>query len=235
MRGAWPSSGPTRTSSRCAHRYHALEPIVQAGRALPYREVQRRTLRALAAVEDLPLAPGHELLLAEALPGWPAFVDVPPALTTLRARGWRLAILSNTDPDLLAASVEHIGVPIDAAHHRRRGRLVQARARSLASLLRPHWRVAARGTYTSPPAPSTTSRPAASLGIPVVWINREAETSDLPRAAELPDLTDLPATARAARPRELSGWTNSARCARCGSARGPTGSRPRPRRPRRDP
>ena len=29
-------------------------------------------------------------------------------------RGWRLAILSNTDPDLLATSVAAIGVPFDA-------------------------------------------------------------------------------------------------------------------------
>jgi FMN phosphatase YigB (HAD superfamily) len=36
--------------------------------------------------------------------------------------------------------------------------------------------------------------PCATLGIPAVWIDRLGETSDLPRAATLPDLTDLPAT-----------------------------------------
>jgi 2-haloacid dehalogenase len=36
--------------------------------------------------------------------------------------------------------------------------------------------------------------PAAALGIPAVWINRLGEKSDIPRAAELPDLSDLPAT-----------------------------------------
>ena len=36
--------------------------------------------------------------------------------------------------------------------------------------------------------------PAAELGIRAVWINRLGETSDLPRAAELPDLTALPDT-----------------------------------------
>jgi FMN phosphatase YigB (HAD superfamily) len=34
--------------------------------------------------------------------------------------------------------------------------------------------------------------PAAELGITAVWINRLDETSDLPRAAELPDLGRLP-------------------------------------------
>ena len=33
--------------------------------------------------------------------------------------------------------------------------------------------------------------PCAQMGVPAVWINRLGETSDLPRAAELPDLGDL--------------------------------------------
>ena len=36
--------------------------------------------------------------------------------------------------------------------------------------------------------------PAQELGIPAVWINRLGEESDLPRAAELPDLSGLPHT-----------------------------------------
>ena len=36
--------------------------------------------------------------------------------------------------------------------------------------------------------------PAEELGLPAVWINRLEETSDLPRAAELTDLSDLPDT-----------------------------------------
>ncbi len=174
-------------------RYHQLEPIVQDGRALPYRDVQRRTLRALAAVEDLRLAPGQDLRLAEMLPHWPAFGDVPPALTALRAQGWRLAILSNTDPDFLAASVGQIGVPIDE-------RITADEAGSYKPALG-HWRAfyartgASRSHHVHVAASAFHDlAPAASLGIPAVWINREAETSDLPRAAELPDLTDLPAT-----------------------------------------
>jgi hypothetical protein len=32
------------------------------------------------------------------------------------------------------------------------------------------------------------------MGIPAVWINRLGEASELPRAAELPDLAGLPQT-----------------------------------------
>jgi len=36
--------------------------------------------------------------------------------------------------------------------------------------------------------------PASELGLAAVWINRLAETSDLPRAAELADLSTLAET-----------------------------------------
>ena len=46
--------------------------------------------------------------------------------------------------------------------------------------------------------------PARELGIPAVWINRLGETSDLPRAAELTDLSRLPETStRSSRPTRL--------------------------------
>src|SRR5258708_4745743 len=104
---------PEADVDRVLRRYHALEPLVQEGRDLRYREVGARTLRALAALEGLPLRPEDEYSFADTLPDWPVFPEVPPSLTTLKDRGWRLAILSNTDPDLLAASIERIGVPID--------------------------------------------------------------------------------------------------------------------------
>jgi 2-haloacid dehalogenase len=47
--------------------------------------------------------------------------------------------------------------------------------------------------------------PADELGITAVWINRLGETSDLPRAAELPDLTRLPDTLDALVPAGTSG------------------------------
>jgi FMN phosphatase YigB (HAD superfamily) len=39
--------------------------------------------------------------------------EVPAALQELRDEGWKLAVLSNTDPDLLAASLAALGVSID--------------------------------------------------------------------------------------------------------------------------
>ncbi len=72
------------------------------------------SLRLLAESEGLGLDPADEGALGEALPCWPVFPEVPGELEELRSRGWRLAILSNTDPDLLDSSLETIGVPVDA-------------------------------------------------------------------------------------------------------------------------
>ncbi|HEY3105606.1 MAG TPA: HAD family hydrolase [Gaiellaceae bacterium] len=172
-------------------RYHEIEPRVQINGSLPYREVMKQALSLLAGDEDLPLRPEDDYALADSLPSWRPFPEVPGALAELRGRGFKLAVLSNTDPDLLEASFERIGVPVD-------GQVTAAEA----------------GSYK--PAPGHWDRffeefgaerehhvhvgaslyhdiePADKLGLKAVWINRLHETSDLPRAAELKDLSRLP-------------------------------------------
>ena len=98
---------------RLLARYHELEPQVQASTYRSYRDVLSTTLVRLAEEEQLPL-PEHEAsALAESLPRWPPFPEVRPALEELRRRGFRLAILSNSDRDLIAASSERIAVPFE--------------------------------------------------------------------------------------------------------------------------
>src|SRR5919108_2672258 len=104
---------PDADADSLLERYHEIEPRVQIAGALPYRDVLAQALDLLAESEGLPLAPGAETALADSLPTWPVFPEVPGALDELRSRGWSLAVLSNTDPDLLAASLEAIGVPTD--------------------------------------------------------------------------------------------------------------------------
>jgi 2-haloalkanoic acid dehalogenase type II len=185
----WPDADPERLLAL----HHAVEPLVQEGRSLPYREVMARVLRAVAAVEDLSLRPDQGYALADSLPSWTPFPEVPAALQTLRDRGWKLAILSNTDPDLLQASLRQIGVPVDLA-------ITAAEAGSY----KPspgHWtRFAERTGATADRHIHVAASlfhdiaPAARLGIRAVWINRLGEQSGLPRAAELPDLKRLPET-----------------------------------------
>ncbi|MBV9328444.1 MAG: HAD-IA family hydrolase [Chloroflexi bacterium] len=189
IRRLWPDADV----ERLLRRHHTIEPLVQEGRSLTYREVGARTLRAMAAVEDLPLDAADAYALADSLPTWPAFPEVPGALRMLRDGGWRLAILSNTDPNLLEASMEQIGVPIDL-------RITAAEAGAYKPA-HAHWRrffettAAERSRHVHVGAsPFHDLAPAHELGLTAVWINRLDERSDLPRAAELPDLAGLPAT-----------------------------------------
>ena len=117
--------------------YHALEPVIEHDGSLPYREVLARTLACVAEGSGLDLPEGERDALGRSLPGWPVFPEVPGALREARARGWRLAILSNSDRDLIDASAERIGVPFDRTIVAGEIGYVQARSRSLARVSRP--------------------------------------------------------------------------------------------------
>jgi 2-haloacid dehalogenase len=183
---------PEEDAERLFHRYHDVEPRIQSGRGVPYRRVLRETLEAVAAEDELEIPPGREDALVEALPSWRPFPEVPGSLAELREGGWRIAILSNTDPDLLDASLERIGVPVDL-------RVTAAEAGSYKPAFG-HWDTffrhssADRQRHVHVGASRYHDvEPCAQLGLPCVWINRRGESSDLPRAAELPSLVGLAA------------------------------------------
>src|SRR5207247_10543666 len=88
-------------------RYHELEPELEADGRRSYREVMMEAMRRLGAPA------GEESGLAQSLPGWQPFPEVRTALEEARERGWKLAILSNTDADFIAASKQLLGVPFD--------------------------------------------------------------------------------------------------------------------------
>jgi 2-haloacid dehalogenase len=176
--------------------YHQLEPAVQAGRGMSYRDVMAETLAGVAVLARLDIPPGEEGVMGSSLPAWPVFAEVPAALTELRRRGWRLAILSNTDADLLDASLQAIGVPVDL-------RIVASEIGSYKPAVR-HWEAffaqtgADRASHVHVAASLFHDiEPGGRLGLRCVWINRLAERSDVARAAELTDLSTLPETLEA--------------------------------------
>ncbi|MCI0634347.1 MAG: HAD-IA family hydrolase [Actinobacteria bacterium] len=171
--------------------YHQIEPEVQRGRAVSYRQVLAESLERVAHREGLDLEDDDRQALGDSLPTWPPFPEVPACLTELRERGWKLGILSNTDPELLDASLEAIGVPTDI-------RITAAEAGSYKPALG-HWerffeQTNADRERTVHVAASLFHdiAPAKELGLRAMWINRMHERSELPRAAELPNLAGLP-------------------------------------------
>ena len=79
----------------------------------PYRDVLRDTLRQVMQSYGLPYRHVDGDALLAAVPSWGPYPDVPPALERLRAAGVKLAIITNSDDDLMARNVANIGVPID--------------------------------------------------------------------------------------------------------------------------
>jgi 2-haloacid dehalogenase len=192
MARLWPDADPNALLAR----YHQLEPSVQAGRGITYRVVMAETLSRVAQDLGSGIPAGEEDSLAVSLPGWPVFPEVPAALAELRRRGWRLGILSNTDAELLDASLAVIGVPVEI-------RVVASEIGSYKPAFG-HWETffsrtgADRDRHVHVAASLFHDiAPAAELGLRSVWINRMAEVSDLPRDAELTDLAALPDTLEA--------------------------------------
>jgi len=160
-------------------RYHELEPKIQASTpGLSYREVLTIALEALAADTGLTLPEGESNTLARSLPTWPVFDDVRPGLTEAHARGWKLAILSNTDRDLIDASMEALQVPFELA-------IVAGEMGSNKPAHR-HWEVFNEATGADRRGHVHVAQslfhdivPARELGISSIWINRLGEPEDV--------------------------------------------------------
>jgi 2-haloacid dehalogenase len=171
--------------------YHQLEPEVQAeDPERSYRTVLTLTLQRLAAGEDLELPDGEVDALARSLPSWPPFPEVPAALEEARARGWRLAILSNTDRDFIATSKAQLGLPFDET-------IVASEIGSYKPGHR-HWSEFFARTHADRDRHVHVAAslfhdiaPANELGLHSVWVNRLGETVGPQPTRELPDLTGL--------------------------------------------
>jgi 2-haloacid dehalogenase len=178
--------GEERADERLA-RYHEVEPELQRDGTLSYRDVLTEAMRRLGAPA------GAEHGLADALPGWRAFPEVHGSLEELRTRGWKLAILSNTDDDFIAASQVQIGVPFDE--------IVVAQEIGSYKPAHRHWeeffqrtRAPREGHVHVAASQFHDIVPANELGLTSVWINRVGEERVAEPTRELTDLLALPET-----------------------------------------
>jgi FMN phosphatase YigB (HAD superfamily) len=144
----------------------------------------------MARVLDRLGAPADERdALGRSLANWDVFPEVPGALEQARARSWKLCILSNTDRDLLDASIAAIGVPFD--------RSIVASEIGSYKPAQGHWRAFEDEIGRLPDVHVAASllhdvAPTTELGIPCIWINRLRENADgYAPARELPTLASL--------------------------------------------
>ena len=174
-------------------RYHELEPQVEVEEYRTYGEVLTLTLERIAQEVGYGIPEGESGMLAQSLPDWPPFPEVPEALRELRHRGWNLAILSNSDRNLIIESEKRIGVPFDLM-------VVAEDVRSYKPA-QGHWErffevtTAARDRHVHVAASLFHDiAPARELGLKSVWINRMGEEAEPKPDRELTDLSELPDT-----------------------------------------
>jgi 2-haloacid dehalogenase len=167
------------------HAYHELEPQIQReDPTRSYREVMAISLARLGAPAD------EQDALGRSLPSWNPFPEAPAALEEARARGWRLAVLSNTDRDLLDSSLARIGVDFDLS--------VVASEIGSYKPSSGHWEEffartgADRERYVHVAASLFHDvAPATALGFHTVWVNRLGEEAEPQPDVELHSLAGL--------------------------------------------
>ncbi len=173
--------------------YIGLEAEVESeGSFKRYRAVLAETTRRVARSLSLDLKPDDATALVSTIPHWPPFDDVGPPLTELRREGWKFALLTNCDRDIIALTQRRLPAAFDAvvtaedvsaykpnhAHFR----LFQSTFGSSAD----RWVHVAQSYFHD-------IRPTHELGINRIWVNRRSEKDDPSIAdAVIGGLADLP-------------------------------------------
>jgi 2-haloacid dehalogenase len=176
---------------RLLHAYHEVEPEIEREQpGATYREVLTTALARLAERDGIGLPAGEHDALARSLPSWSPFPDVRDALDDARARGWKLAILSNTDRDYIEASLgligvdfEHVIVASEIGSYKPGHRHWERFFEESGAPREGHVHVAASRFHDVAPTNE--------LGLRSVWINRLAEPAEPKPTRELADLSGL--------------------------------------------
>ncbi|HEV3396051.1 MAG TPA: haloacid dehalogenase type II [Xanthobacteraceae bacterium] len=89
-----------------------IDALIDRGHT-PYRTIGERAVAYVMDRCGINYTAEEVRALVAAIERLKPFPDVVPTLEKLRAKGYRLAILSNGDPDMLAAAGPHIGFAFD--------------------------------------------------------------------------------------------------------------------------
>jgi 2-haloalkanoic acid dehalogenase type II len=95
-------------------RWEEIQFELLRGEYRPYRDVLAESLRAWMDERGYGWRDEEGEALLRSMRSWQPFPDTRPALTRAREAGLRLAIVSNTDRDIIEHTLVHIGVPFDA-------------------------------------------------------------------------------------------------------------------------
>jgi 2-haloacid dehalogenase len=150
--------------------YSELEVSAEQGEFLHYRDVLHSVVRGLG--ERLGFVPTDAEVrsLPESLANWQPFPDTVEALRKLKTR-YQLAVLSNVDDDLFAATAPKLGVAFNHVITAQQARCYKPCMRMFklaedrSGVSRDQWLHVGQSIYHD-------VIPAQSLGIATVWVNR---------------------------------------------------------------
>jgi 2-haloacid dehalogenase len=195
--------------------YAALESAAEAGPYRRYADILADVMRGLGERLGFTPSPTEADALAASVGNWPPFADSAEALATLKRR-FKLAIISNIDDDLFAASQRHLGVEFEWIVTAQQARSYKPSLNNFRVALE---RIGLPRDQVLHVAQSLFHDhvPARQLGLDTVWVNRrggkrgggatppadaqpDLEVPDLRTLADLAVLEARPAAEPATRP-----------------------------------
>jgi len=200
--------GKTASDAALLEMYGDLEAKAEQGEFRSYREVLQTVVRGFG--KRLAFAPSdaEARSLPESMAHWEPFPDTVESLRRLKAR-YRLAIISNVDDDLFAATVPKLGATFDHVITAQQARAYKPSlaifqlAKTKIGVTADRWLHVGQSIYHD-------VVPAKSLGLATVWVNRASARAGIGAvkpASGKPDLevSTLSALAELALPRSGRG------------------------------
>jgi 2-haloacid dehalogenase len=150
--------------------YSELEASAEQGEFLRYRDVLQSVVRGFGEHLEFVPTDAEVRSLPDSLANWPPFPDTVEALRKLKSR-YQLAVISNVDDDLFAATAPKLGVAFNhvitaqqAGCYKPCMRIFKL-AEERIGVSRDQWLHVGQSIYHD-------VIPAQSLGIATVWVNR---------------------------------------------------------------
>lgn len=157
----------------------------------PYRALLAGVVEGFGRRFGFPVEAADREILATSVASWRPFPDTVDALRALGGL-YRLAIISNIDDDLLATTVEQLGVKFDFVVTSEQTRCYKPHLAIFEEALH---RLAVEPRYIAHVAEGVTEiPPARRLGCTTIWVRRHGRSARLLTEApdlEVPDLNSL--------------------------------------------
>jgi 2-haloacid dehalogenase len=188
LRTAHPEGWPAR-DEELLERFAVHEAAAERGDYRLYRDVLAQTVRGIANDFGVEVSDDAAGRFAASVGDWPAFTDSSAALRRLGQR-FKLAVITNCDNDLFAASTERLGVRFDWVITAEKARSYKPSVKNFelafATIPIPREQIlhVAQSLYHD-------HVPAKSLGMTTVWIDRRHDRTGLgatPPSEAQPDL-----------------------------------------------